>query len=177
MPTTIAGLVAGQLVSVLRGVSGFRSPATDGAGIPVFDSTEVFLVEDASPDYVVVGEPGNPSGAGEPGRSEQAPSGMAASNRPGEERGSVTGTIVAQSGDSTLGAPKVVRDRAYGYLQAVDAQLRGTAAGPFLGIDPASGNGQLLWARLASHSRVEVADEDAGLSCELTFTIEYLARI
>lgn len=172
----ITALVASQLVTTLRALPGWQAPDATGTGTPVFDSTEILMTETPGADYVIIGEPGDPSGSASPGGSTSTFAAHAASGRPTEERGTITGMVVAQSGDDGIGQPRVVRDRAYAMLTIVDAALRVGPDGPKLGIIPAMGQGQLLWARLASSSRLEIAD-DKGLSCEVSFIIEYLARI
>lgn len=175
MTTTIAPLVADQLVTITRGLAGYRHPETNSGDVPVFDGSEIYLTDEPNGSYLVIGWPGDPAGD-QVGESTQTPVAHAASNRPNEEEGTIVCRSVGQTGDSGFGSPKTARDLAYAPMKAVDAQCRGTADGPRLGVDPAAGNGQIIWARVDSHSRIEYVN-DLGACCEVTFTVRYLARI
>lgn len=176
MPTTIAPLIQSQLVAVMRAVTGYQAPDASTSEIPVFDSTEVELVEVSGTSYLVIGWPGYPSGDYQAAEGTQRPVAHAASNRPTEEEGLVRCKAVGQTGDTGIGAPATARDLAYVIVQAVDQQLRNTASGPLLGVDPVDGNGQVLWARVDSHQRYETAGEN-GCVCEVDFGVRYRARI
>jgi hypothetical protein len=165
------------LVDAMRAVPGYRGPDEAISGeITVYDGPEVDIPEEHPRRYLVIGhsgddQPESPGGAG------QSIIALAAGTRPSEENGTLRCLAVCQSGEASLSADTVrtVRGEAYALLAAVDAVCRGASPGPTLGINPAAGNGQLLWALVTDH-RVNQLIAD-GAVCWIDFTITYKARI
>jgi hypothetical protein len=173
MPVTMWGQVVDGLLAVMRARSGYRAPSTASDDIPVFDGPQVAALEENTTRFLVIGWAGDVPGDRDSGTAGQQLIALASSNRPTEENGTVSCLAVAQIGDQD---PATVRAQALAIIGDVDTALRGQPAGPTLGIDPGTGNGQLLWALVGDQARVTQYSA-GGSVCEIEFSVVYKARI
>jgi len=172
-------VVLAALTDTMRAVAGYRGPGEATSGeIPVYEGAEAIQAEnDHAPLRLLIGYAGD-NQASDLGQSGQGIIAVAGTNRPAEENGSITCRVEAWRGNTSLpaGAARALRAEAYAVLAAVDDACRLGSPGPRLGIDPADGNGQLLWALVSEH-RVQEYEEDDGVRVDVDFVVQFKGRI
>lgn len=171
--TAIADVIC-ALVDGLRGAgTPWASPWDAGrpeSSCPVYDGPEVLASGDADPRLLIVAWSGADDGGSQVSSGQTVATIGTQQHR--EETGSVLCVAVAQTGDSGPGVPRSVRGDAVGIVHGVDAWLRAHGS---LGLVPTYRD---IFARVGNVESVRTFTTNAaGTVCEISFTINYRARI
>ena len=173
--------VADALVAKMRARTGYCSPTSGSAGIPVYHSVEVGL-SSASPSsgILVIGWIGDPdSDPTDPGTSGQSSAALSA-RHPREEHGTVLCRSIVHVGDAQLGSDPTAAGTVSGVLRQafriaddVDAMIR---ADPSLGLMNGNPDMQTLTAYITGFPVIHPWLNE-GIVASLEFTVSFIARI
>lgn len=164
----------GQIVVLMRARTGYRSPwpAADGtlpAGVPVYHTLEVGLMDDHTERALIIGDWGDPDAPQEAADGPQRPATLG-TLRHRQEDATIRCRAIASSGDVAEGSVQAVWDAAAGIVDDVDTMLR---ANPSLGLVPAyrhleAGFGGVTATR---------PDLSSGPLVEIYFSVDVTARL
>ena len=173
--------VADALVARMRARTGYCSPVSGAAGIPVYHSVEVGLSSHSpSAGILVIGWIGDPdSDPTDPGTSGQSAGALSAQHGR-DEHGTVVCRAIVHIGDAQLGSDPTVAGTVSGVLRQafaiaddVDAMIR---ADPSLGLMNGNPDLRTLTAYVTEFPVIRPWLNE-GIVASLEFTVSFIARI
>ena len=166
MATSKWAAVVSALYDVLGATSGYRKAEDYGTGIPVFLGPDIGAHEMDASSWLTIAWAGTPDSPESPGGIQQEVAGMAASDRPRDETGTIRCRACCQLGDISL---MDALEAAQTLMATVETAIR---TDPYVGLGAAS---NLRWAQ--TQSGEAMWDLTDGAVAWWTFELTYKARL
>lgn len=169
--------VIDNVVTAMRSVTGYRSPADTGTGFVVFDGPELYVTEiPGNLGYVVIGYADDPDEPSPSTESVITAGPMVPNVHPRDEVLTIGCIASWSSGDAEFGSPSTARRAAMGIMGDVANYVR---VNPSLGLDTSGvvGGVRLRSFVTAGAMTQYVGGVSGGFTCDWVFTITTNARI